>query len=186
MWRWCKCCNRLILPHLGSIVEKAQLIKCDLDKQQPQIVAVSADTEVSDSWHQLPVCFRLLGAADADHFFGCLRQKGIVRGHDSPVYQRYCLCHHIYQTLGVRWHRIHSLISQLISWHACLVYDHSRVTEKEWSHRCRLICTKTPALILSADPHTRWPDMAGRATLRHSTPHLYLQRGLAGKAFFFF
>lgn len=30
-------------------MEKTPLIKCDLDKQQPQIVAVSADTEVSDS-----------------------------------------------------------------------------------------------------------------------------------------
>lgn len=54
-------------------MEKTQLIKCDLDRQQPQIVAASADTEVFGSWHELPVCFRLLGAADADHFFTWLR-----------------------------------------------------------------------------------------------------------------
>lgn len=47
------------------------------------------------------------------------------------------------------------------------------------------MCIKTPAPILYADPHTRWPDMPGRAIPRHLTPHLYLQRGLAGKAFFF-
>lgn len=33
--------------------------------QLAQIVAPSADTEASGTWHELPVHFRLLGAAEA-------------------------------------------------------------------------------------------------------------------------
>lgn len=42
-------------------------------------------------------------------------------------------------------------------------------------HRCHLKHIKTPAPIIF--PHQWWPDVSGRAVLRHFSPPFYFQRG---------